>query len=162
MRKRSPRDQRFGLSRKALDGFGRSEVRLGEDHRAAIHAQQVENRQMFERLRHDPVIDGDCQKREIDSARAREHRVNETLVAWNINEADPLPGARGHIGEAQIDRDAARLLILQPVAIDARQGFDQRRLAVIDMTGEADNHGRAPVAGRSSDGRGIHDPRQQH
>ena len=120
----------------------RSEIRLCEDHGAAIYAEQVENREMFERLRHNPVIDGDCQKRKIDPTCAREHRVNEALVAWNINEADWRPRSRGHIGEAQINRDAAGLLILQPVASDARQRFDQSRLAVIDMTGEANNHGR--------------------
>ena len=43
---------------------------------------------MLERLRHNPVIDGDCQERKIDPACAREHRVNEALVARNINEAD--------------------------------------------------------------------------
>ena len=44
------------------------------------------------------------------------------------------------IGEAEIDGDAARFFLLQPVAIDAGQGFDQRGLAVIDMAGGADDH----------------------
>ena len=149
MRKRCRRDHRFCLPRDVLDGLGGSEVRLCEDHCAAIYAEQVENRQMLERLRHNPVIDGDCQKRKIDPACAREHRVNEALVARNIDEADRPPRSRRHIGEAQVNRDAAGLLILQPVASDARQGFDQSRLAVIDVTGEANNHGGAPFAGRS-------------
>ena len=42
-------------------------------------------------------------------------------------------------GEAQVDRDAARLLFRQPVGVGAGERFDQRRLAVIDMTGGADD-----------------------
>src|ERR1700691_5123048 len=67
---------------------------------------------MLKRLRHDPVVDGDRQKRKIDPACAREHRVNEALVAGNINESDRLPRSRRHIGEAQATRDAPGLLFL--------------------------------------------------
>ena len=150
MRQRCRRDHGFCLPRQILDSLGGSEIGLRENDDAAIDAEQVEDRQMFERLRHNPVIDGDCQKRKIDPACACEHRVNEALVAGNIDEADRLPRSRGHIGEAQVNRDAAGLLILQPVASDARQRFDQSRLAVIDVTGEADNHGGASVDDRSS------------
>ena len=103
----------------------RSEIRLRENHRAAIDAEQVENRQMLERLRHNPVIDADCQKRKIDPACAGEHRVDEALVARNVDKADRPPRSRRHVGKAQVNRDAAGLLILQPVASDTRQGFDQ-------------------------------------
>ena len=39
--------------------------------------------------------------------------------------------------EAEIDRDAAALLLRQTVGVDSRQGSDQRRLAVVDVTGRA-------------------------
>ncbi len=41
--------------------------------------------------------------------------------------------------EAQIDGDAAALLFLQAVGVDAGERFDQRGLAVIDVAGGADN-----------------------
>ena len=153
MRQRCRRDYGFCLPRQILDSLGGCELGLREDDDATIYAEQVEDRQMLKRLRHNPVIDGDCQKGKIDPACTCEHRVNEALVAWNIDEADRLPRSRGHIGEAQVNRDAAGFLILQPVASDARQRFDQSRLAVIDVTGEANNHGSASVDDRSSEGR---------
>ena len=58
---------------------------------------------MLERLRHNPVIDGDCEKRKIDPACAREHRVNEALVA-RLKE---VPGVNSV--EEQVDRLAIRL-----------------------------------------------------
>ena len=48
---------------------------------------------------------------------------------------------RRQIGKAEIDRDAARFLLLQAIGIDAGQRAHQRGLAVIDMAGGADDHG---------------------
>ena len=41
--------------------------------------------------------------------------------------------------EAQVDGDAAPLLFLQAVRVDARERLHQRGLAVIDMAGRADD-----------------------
>ena len=71
MRKRCRRDHGFCLPRHVLDELRGSEVRLRQDDDAAIDAEQVEDRQMLKRLRHDPVIDGDRQKRKIDPTCAR-------------------------------------------------------------------------------------------
>ena len=79
---------------------------------------------MLKRLRHNSVIDGDCQKRKVDPACAREHRVDEALVPRDIDGSDRLPRSRRHIGEAQVNRDAAGLLVLQLVANNAGQGLD--------------------------------------
>ncbi len=50
------------------------------------------------------------------------------------------PSARVlHEGEAEVDGDAARLLLRQAVGVDAGQGPDQRGLAVIDVAGGADD-----------------------
>ena len=46
------------------------------------------------------------------------------------------------IGVTEIDGDAAPLLLSQTVGVDAGQRLHQRRLAVIDVTGGADDHGR--------------------
>ena len=52
------------------------------------------------------------------------------------------------VGEAEIDGDAARFLLLQPVGVDAGQRPHQRGLAVVDMAGGADDHGVASGRGR--------------
>ncbi len=47
--------------------------------------------------------------------------------------------------ETQIDRDPALLLLGQAVGVDARQGLHQRRLAMVDVPGRADQealHGK--------------------
>ena len=79
---------------------------------------------------------------------------NETLVAGDVDEADLAPGRPDHEGEAEIDGDAARFLVLQAIALDAGQGFYQSRLAVVDMTRQSDDHGRpsgeGPGAGASA------------
>ena len=48
--------------------------------------------------------------------------------------------ARIEMREAEIDRDAALALLLEPVGVDTGQRFDQRRLAVIDVTGGTEDH----------------------
>jgi hypothetical protein len=41
------------------------------------------------------------------------------------------------VGEAKIDRDAPALLFRKTVAVDSSEGFDQRRFAVVYVTGGA-------------------------
>jgi hypothetical protein len=41
--------------------------------------------------------------------------------------------------EADVDGDAAALLLFEAVSIDAGKGFDQRSFAVIDVPGGADD-----------------------
>ena len=45
-----------------------------------------------------------------------------------------------HLGKSEIDRYAAPFLLGQTVGVDARQRFNERGLAVIDMPGGADDH----------------------
>ena len=93
--RRSLRIAARSASRRRRHALGRSEVGLRQPRRAAIDAEEIEDRQMLERLRLDPVIGGDRQEREIDPARAREHRMHEALVARNVDEAEQLPRCIG-------------------------------------------------------------------
>src|SRR5580765_8125788 len=43
------------------------------------------------------------------------------------------------VGKAKIDSDATPLLFFQTVSINAGQGFDQRGLAVVNVSGGADD-----------------------
>src|SRR5690349_7889045 len=62
-------------------------------------------------------------------------------MAWHVDEAELAAIAEIAVGVAQIDGDAARLLLLEAVGIDAGQRFDQGGLAVVDMARGADDHG---------------------
>ncbi len=91
---------------------------------------------MFPRLRHHRVVARHDEQGQVKPGRPGEHVPNEPLVPGDVDEADthPLMFERG---EAQVDRDPALLLGREPVGIDAGQGPDQRRLAVVDMPGGA-------------------------
>ena len=130
-----------GDSRQAL---GSDEVGLRQGHKAALDAEQVDDRQMLARLRLDPVICCDREQGEIDPACPGHHGVDEALMARHVDETEHSPGLQRQIGEAEIDGDAPRLLLLQPVAVDPGQRFDQCGLAMVDMAGGADDHGAAP------------------
>ena len=98
------------------------------------------------------VIGGDRQNRVVDAGGAGEHGVDKALVARNVNEADRRPRRHGHVSETKVNRDAARLLFLEAIAIDSRQRPHQRRFAVVDMPSEPDDHGCPSGATRDSDG----------
>ncbi len=62
-----------------------------------------------------------------------------------------LPIASRHVGKAEVNGNAARLLFLQAIAVDAGQRFDQSRLAVVDVACSTDDHGAfCKNAGRDS------------
>ena len=45
------------------------------------------------------------------------------------------------MGEAEIDGDTAALLFFQTVGVDTGEGFDQRGLAMVNVSGGADDDG---------------------
>ena len=96
--------------------------------------------EVLSRLRHRPVIGGDDQQHEVDASGARYHVVDEALVTGHIHKAERADSCHGAIREAEIDRDAARFFLGQPIGIDTGQRTHQRRLAVIDVAGGADYH----------------------
>ncbi len=138
-RRRKPRADFAAHLRKprCIDAIG-----LGERHRALRHAEQLQNGQMFARLRHHTVVGGDHQQRKVDAARAGRHRVHEFFVPRYIDQAKHIAVVEWRIGVAEFDRNATRLLFLEPVGIHASQRAHQGSLAMIDMAGRADDHGR--------------------
>ena len=96
---------------------------------------------MFGCLRHPAVIGSDNEHDRIDTADAGNHVFNELFVAGNINNADRFTGGQIEPSEAQIDSQAAPLFFRQAVRIYSGKRFDQRRFAVIYMSGSAyDKH----------------------
>ena len=124
------------------------EVALVEGDEAALEPEQVHDREMLARLRHDPVVGCNDQDDEVDAGGAGQHVVHEALVARHIDEADDLAARARPVGKAEVDGDAARLLLLEPVGIHAGQLAHQRGLAVIDVAGGADDHGAASFPSR--------------
>ena len=88
------------------------------------------------------TVGGQSQFILVDPAHAAQHVLDEALVPGHIDDADVHAG-RGDEGcKAQVDRDAAPLLLGQAVGVHTRQAAYERRLAVIDVPGGTD-HGEA-------------------
>src|SRR4029077_8101111 len=84
----------------------------------------------------------------------------------HVDDAGPLPTRCLEEREPEVDRDAALLLLLQPVGLLPREGADERRLAVVDVPRRADDEGhvsrgrrRARPGRKCRAGRGGTDPR---
>ena len=110
-----------------------------------LDAEQIHDLQMLDGLRHDAFIGGDDEQHHVDTRRARQHIMHEPLMAGHVDKAEHRTVRHRRIGIAEVDGDAALLLLGQPVGIDARQCLDQRGLAVIDVAGGADDHGASPA-----------------
>src|SRR5690606_1626732 len=71
----------------------------------------------------------------------------QPFVTRNVDKAQDAAIRHRHVRKTQVDRDAARLFFLQPVRIDAGKRADQRGLAVVDMSGGADDHDTGSASG---------------
>ena len=98
---------------------------------------------MFAGLWLDGLVRRDHEQNHIDPADARQHVAHKALMARHINKADlqELAIGRGEIevGKPQIDGDPTPLLFFEPVGVDSRQRPHHRSLAMIDMSGGADD-----------------------
>ncbi|EAU66728.1 conserved hypothetical protein [Stigmatella aurantiaca DW4/3-1] len=118
----------------------RQQVRLGEGNDTGPHAQQAADVQVLARLGHDALVRGHHQHRQVHAPGARGHRLDEALVAGHIHHPRDGAALQRQVGKAQLQGDAAALLLFEPVCIDARQGFHQGRLAVVDVPRRPDDH----------------------
>ena len=115
------------------------QVGLGERDHAARNPEQPADIEVLAGLRLDGFVGRDDEQHQVDSAHAGEHVLDEALVAGHVHEAQPQSGRQLQVGEAQIDGDAAALLFLEAVRVDAGERLDQGGLAVIDVPGGADD-----------------------
>ena len=134
------------------------EVGFRERHHAGAYAQKLQHGQVLLGLRHDAVVGGDAKKRQVDARRSRYHLAHEALVARHVHHAEHGAVRKRQAREAQLDGDAALLLLCQTVGVGSGQGQHERRLAVVDMAGRAQHevglrvpaHARLPSAPASS------------
>ena len=146
---RRDRHHRRALEKRAGDELGDFEadelervrvhqIRFSQRHDAGRHAQEPADLEMLARLRHHGFVGRHDKDDEIDAAGAGEHVLDEALVARDVDERH-VDVADRHVGEAEVDRDAARFFFLEAIGIRAGQRAHQRALAVIDVTSGADD-----------------------
>src|SRR3989304_7871339 len=73
--------------------------------------------------------------RPLDPAGAGQHVVDKIPVTGDVDDSDLGAIAERHPGETEVDRHLPLALFAQAVGMGAGQGFDERRLAVIDVSG---------------------------
>ena len=114
----------------------RIRLRHGDD--PALEAEQAQHGKVLVRLRPRSLAGVDHKQEEIDAGRAGDHRAHEPLVARHVDKREPPAVGQLERRIPEVDRDAARLLLGQPVGVLARQRADEPRLAVVDVTGCSD------------------------
>jgi hypothetical protein len=110
------------------------QISLGEGDYAAAHTQKIYDSQVFGGLRHDTFVRCDDEQYGVYSCHACQHVLDKIAVTWDIDNPDFPAIRQRHPPETQVDGHLARLFFLKAVWMRASQGFNQRRLAVVDMT----------------------------
>ena len=105
---------------------------------------------MLERLRPRTFLRVDHEQEEVDPGRAGDHRADEALVARHVDEREPAAVRQLERRVAEVDRDAARLLLGQAVGVLAGERPHEPRLAVVDVAGGADRQRHARTAAATS------------
>ena len=116
-------------------------VALREDDQAAGHAEEPADVEVLPGLGHHRLVGGHHQRHRVDAVGPGQHVADEALVARHVDEGghDPLPELA--VGEAEVDRDAALLLLLQAVGVGAGERAHERALPVVDVAGRPDDEG---------------------
>ena len=82
-----PRSNSRDLACDQLEPVGLGEVGLGDRNDAARDAEQVDDREVLARLRHDAVVGGDHEQHHVDAGGAGDHLAHEALVAGHVHHA---------------------------------------------------------------------------
>src|SRR3954451_13159867 len=94
---------------------------------------------MFAGLRFNSFIRRDDQNNGVDSTGPGEHVFDKPLVPGYVDNSDVLLVREEQMSKSEFDRNAALLFFSKTIRIDARECANERRLAVIDVTGSADD-----------------------
>ena len=95
---------------------------------------------MLHRLGHKALVRGHHQHGKVNASGAGQHIFDEFLMSGHIHDARLGAVLPIQMGKAQLDGDAPLFLLLQTVGVDARQGLYQQGLAVVHVSGGADNN----------------------
>ena len=116
------RDLRGALKERSGDEFvhfephefqqlGIGQIGFGERDHARFNAEHAADFKMLARLRLDRFQGGDNEQHQIDAGRACEHIAHETLMARDVDEPDANIVGQLQMREAEVDGDAAPLLL---------------------------------------------------
>lgn len=108
------------------------QVGFGERDDAARNAEQAADFEMLASLRLDGLVGGDDEQQQIDATCSGQHILDEALMPGDIDKAKIA-----EVREAQVDGNAAALFLFETIGINAGECADQRRLAVVDVSGGA-------------------------
>ena len=116
-----------------LDQIRFHKVDLGDHHDSCGNSEQPADIEMLPGLGHDRLVGCHHKKDAIDPAGPSQHVFYESLVAGDVHESD-LGALKFQVRKTEVYGDAAQLLFLQPVRVNAGEGLHQRAFAVIDMS----------------------------
>src|SRR5437588_6958547 len=140
-----PAQKIAGLRAHHRERFGVNQVALGEHGKAAADGEQPADIKVLAGLRLDAFVGGHYKQQQIHAAGAGQHVANETLMSGDIHksQAQHATARRGqlHVGEAEINRDAAAFLLGQAVSVNAGERLYQLSFAVVNVAGGAHDDG---------------------
>ena len=152
-------DVRLDIGASELDQIRLGKINPGQGDRTVLDVEQIEDGEMLFGLGHPSFVRGDGEQGDVDATDAGEHVLDEALVAGHVDETNHVPGADVGPGEPEIDGQAPLLLHGPTVRVSPGQGFDEGRLAVVDVTGRADDRHQMPASAaptiESSSGRTL-------
>src|SRR5262249_36317197 len=105
---------------------------LRQRDQARPDAQQAANIEMLASLRLDRFTRRDHQHHDVDSARARQHILDEALVPRYVHEPDTDIGRKVEMRESDVDGNAAALLPGKAIRVDTGESLYQSSFPVID------------------------------
>jgi hypothetical protein len=136
---RSPTEKRADILGHQVDPVRVREIRLRDRDNAARDSEQVDDREVLARLRHDAVVGRHHEQHGVDTGCAGYHVPHKLLVSRDVDDTHRAPTRQAQAREAELDRDAALLLLGKSIGIGAGERFDECRLPVVDVTRGAED-----------------------
>ena len=94
---------------------------------------------MLPGLRHHSLVGSDDEEGSVNASHACQHILDEIPVPGHVHDADRCAVGEREPGEAQVYRHLPLLLLAEPVGVNAGEGVDEGRFAVIYVTSGADD-----------------------
>ncbi len=128
-----------------FERLGINQVGFREHGDAALHREHAANIEVLAGLGLDGFVGRNHQQHQIDAADSRQHVAHKALVAGNVHETHAnwlaLRAGEIEVGEADVDGDAAPLLLFQAIRVGAGKRAHQGALAVVNVARGADDDG---------------------